>query len=290
MSRPQSLDRPVVRAVEKRARQRDALHVRAHRARRDARAETLLRPRGECTPACAAASRTAPAGRRNTSSGRASSRAGRARRSARAPPRRRAARRRTDRSRSPPSSLPAPRTTSSFGAAPRLSLMNAVVPRVTLHRDVEPRPQSLDQPQLLEQRRELARRVLPLDVGRLAQNPRALFLGIRAAEVAEQPRAHALRLADVHDLAVWRQHAIDAGPVLRAVAHERRACARAPSSDVGARGSAASALACAAEHRRSSVDRVRRDEPRPQRGHGWPSRPYACELLDERPRSPDASR
>jgi len=43
-------------------------------------------------------------------------------------------------------------------------LDEGVVPRVAHHRDVVPRAEALDQPQLLEQRRELARRVFPLDL------------------------------------------------------------------------------------------------------------------------------
>ena len=77
------------------------------------------------------------------------------------------------------------------------------------------------EPQLLEQRRELARHVIPLDALGLADDARALVLGKRAAEVAEQPRAELLRLADVHDLAVGSEHAIDAGRSVALRAHVR---------------------------------------------------------------------
>src|SRR6185436_14875628 len=86
--------------------------------------------------------------------------------------------------------------------------------RIALHRHVEAWTEALDQPQLLEQRGELARRVLPLDARRLAHDPRPFLVG-PAAEVAEQSRAQPLRLADVHDLAVAGEPAIDARPILR---------------------------------------------------------------------------
>src|SRR5687768_2751307 len=66
------------------------------------------------------------------------------------------------------------------------------VTRIALHRDVEARPESLDESQFLEQRRELARRVVPLDAVRLAQDACALVFRVGATEVAQQPRANAL--------------------------------------------------------------------------------------------------
>ena len=60
---------------------------------------------------------------------------------------------------------------------PARELDEGEVPRVALHRHVEARAEALDQAQLLEQRGELARRVLPLDARRLAHDARALLLG-----------------------------------------------------------------------------------------------------------------
>src|SRR5690242_18058554 len=95
-------------------------------------------------------------------------------------------------------------------------LQEAEIPAIPLHCYVEARPQLLDLPQLLEQCRELAGRVVPLDAIRLAQNASALLFGEVASEVAEQPRTDALRLADVHDFTRVRQHPINARPVLGA--------------------------------------------------------------------------
>jgi hypothetical protein len=101
---------------------------------------------------------------------------------------------------------------------------------VALHRDVEARAQTLDVLQLQQQRRELTRRVLPVDANRVAQNARALVFGKGAAKVAEQPRPHALGFSDVHDLAVGGMHAIDAGAVgairANARAHDRELIVR----------------------------------------------------------------
>jgi hypothetical protein len=98
--------------------------------------------------------------------------------------------------------------------------MNAKCRASPLHRDVQARPKALDEAQLLEQRGELARRVVPLDARRLAHDARALLVGT-AAEIAEQPRTNPLRLADVHDFSIGGQPAIDARPVLGRGAHAR---------------------------------------------------------------------
>src|SRR5687768_15165549 len=92
---------------------------------------------------------------------------------------------------------------------------------ITLHRVVEPRTESLDQLQLLEQRRKLARSVLPVYRNRLAQNAGALLFGIGAAEVAEQPGPDTLGLPDIHDFAGGREHSIDARPICRSRADNR---------------------------------------------------------------------
>src|SRR5690242_21841000 len=55
-----------------------------------------------------------------------------------------------------------------------------IVPAVTLHRDVVARPEPLDHSQLLQQRRELTGRVVPLDLFGRAENSRAFLLGVRA--------------------------------------------------------------------------------------------------------------
>src|SRR5688500_16446348 len=93
------------------------------------------------------------------------------------------------------------------------------MPVVALHRDVEPRTQLLDELQLAQQRRELARRVFPVDRVRLAENARSFFFRVRAPEVAHEARTNALRLADVEHLAVAGEHPVDARPVLRGCAH-----------------------------------------------------------------------
>src|SRR5262249_38438221 len=56
----------------------------------------------------------------------------------------------------------------------------------------------------------LARRVRPFDGARLAEDARPL-VPLAAPEIAEQPVAHALGLADVDDAALLREHAVDAG-------------------------------------------------------------------------------
>jgi hypothetical protein len=66
------------------------------------------------------------------------------------------------------------------------------VARVTLHGHVEPWSIALDQPKLLEQRRELAGRVVPFDAIRFAHDARALVRGKLAAEVREQSRTQLL--------------------------------------------------------------------------------------------------
>jgi hypothetical protein len=58
----------------------------------------------------------------------------------------------------------------------------------------------------------------PFDSLGVAQDPRALFLGERRAKVAEEPRPHPLRFADVTILTVAGDHAIHAGAVERVVA------------------------------------------------------------------------
>jgi len=93
------------------------------------------------------------------------------------------------------------------------------VPVVALHRHVEPRTQPLDEAHLEEQRGELARRVVPVDVHRLADDARAFVLGIAAAKIAQEARAQPLRFADVHHLAAARVHPIYARPVLGARGH-----------------------------------------------------------------------
>ena len=72
------------------------------------------------------------------------------------------------------------------------------VSRVALHRHVEAWTEPLDQPQLLEQRGEFARRVIPLDAVRLADDARSLLVR-SAAEVAEQSGAQPLGLAHERD-------------------------------------------------------------------------------------------
>jgi hypothetical protein len=101
----------------------------------------------------------------------------------------------------------------------RRELDERIVPRIAHHRDVVTRPESLDQLELAQQRGELARRVLPLDLFRRPENARALVLGVRAPEITEQARAHSLGLPDVQHLAVARQHPVDAGTVGGAVTY-----------------------------------------------------------------------
>jgi hypothetical protein len=48
---------------------------------------------------------------------------------------------------------------------------------------------------------------------RRTENASALFVGVRAPEVAQQPGAHLLRFPDVQDFTILGDHAIDAGPV-----------------------------------------------------------------------------
>ena len=93
------------------------------------------------------------------------------------------------------------------------------VPSVAFHRDVEPRTVALDQPQLLEQRGKLARRVLPLDPVGFAHDASALVRRELAAEIAEQARSQLFRLADVDDFSVGGEHAIDSRPILRVRLH-----------------------------------------------------------------------
>ena len=165
------------------------------------------------------------------------------------------------------------------------------VPVIALHRDVESRTQPLDLLQLQQQRRELARRVLPIDAHGVSQNARALVLGKGAAEIAEQPRTDLLRLADVDDLAVGGVHAVDAGTILalglHARAHDRElivGCLRAPQR-----------LATHRWHRaqktvvRPSIAFVSMSVA-PHRGQGSPPRPYADRRSANPPRAPEASR
>ena len=119
---------------------------------------------------------------------------------------------------------------------------------------------------------------------RLAQDARALLLGVRAAEVAQQPRANALRLADVEHLAVAREHPIDAGPVLRAGAHVA-AQRRDVCFDAVACAERVSSLTADAEHGRAAVDRVRLDQTRPAPGQGSPPRPYTASRSTKPPAS-----
>ncbi len=96
--------------------------------------------------------------------------------------------------------------------APR-HLDERVIVGVALHRDVESRAELLDEPQLLHERVELVGRVVPGDAVRLPQDPGALVLRVRAAEIAEQARSHPFGLADVNDFAAGRHHAIHTGAV-----------------------------------------------------------------------------
>ena len=67
--------------------------------------------------------------------------------------------------------------------------------------------------------------VIPLDAIGLAHDTSPLVNGKLTAKIAQQPRAQLLGLAHVHDFAIRREHAVDAGPILRAglhgVAHAR---------------------------------------------------------------------
>ena len=165
------------------------------------------------------------------------------------------------------------------------------VPVVALHRDVEARTQPLDLLQLEQQRRELARRVLPVDAHSVAENSRALVLGKGTAEVAEQPRANPLRLADVHDLAVGRVHAVDARAILALGAHAR---AHDRELVVGGLGAAQRLPAHCWHHAQKTVVRpsiaLVSTSVAPQRGQGSPPRPYAARSSENPPRAPEASR
>ena len=97
----------------------------------------------------------------------------------------------------------------------------AVISRVALHGDVETRPEALDQPELLEQSRELARHVLPLDTFGVPYDARPFVFGKRAAEITEQPCPHALRFPDVHHLAIARDHSVHAWLVGGVLTHVR---------------------------------------------------------------------
>ena len=63
---------------------------------------------------------------------------------------------------------------------PLRDLYETIISPVALHRHVESRTEAFDQPQLVEQRRELARHVLPLDPVGVAENARAFVFGKRA--------------------------------------------------------------------------------------------------------------
>ena len=77
----------------------------------------------------------------------------------------------------------------------------------------------LDQSQLLKERGELTRRIVPFDRISLAQYARAFLLGKIAPEIAQQARPHPLRLADVDDLTGGGEHSINSGPILGAGTH-----------------------------------------------------------------------
>ncbi len=152
--------------------------------------------------------------------------------------------------------------------------------RLQLH--VEARAQLLDEPQLVQQRAELARHVVPLDRRGLADDARALVGRVAAAEVAHQPRPHSLGLAHVDHVAVGPEHAVHARPVLGARAHER-----AEAGDAGRRRRWAAYIETVQRWQRAQYTVVRPSiacvstSVVPQRGQGHSPRPYACEPFDE---------
>src|SRR5207237_5598985 len=77
---------------------------------------------------------------------------------------------------------------------------------------VEPRAEELDQFQLAEEGRELVLGVLPDQGACVADDPPGLGVAAVGAEVAQQPGAEAVRLADVDDPAAGVEHSVDAGP------------------------------------------------------------------------------
>ncbi len=78
--------------------------------------------------------------------------------------------------------------------------------------DVVRRAPAPDRPHLEQQRGELAGRVLPVYVVRVADDLGGL-LAAGGAEVGEQPRTEPDRLADVQHAVARADHAVDAGPV-----------------------------------------------------------------------------
>ncbi len=102
---------------------------------------------------------------------------------------------------------------------PARQLHEGEMSRVALQHHIESRTEALDQAHLQQERGELARHVFPVEPRGFTNEPRTFLLGKGTPEVAQQTRAHALRLADVDDLAVGAEHAVYAWAVRCFVAY-----------------------------------------------------------------------